>query len=360
MGKSNGRETHRSNRPAGPAGGDDGFRLYAANVVGGRQEAMRKHIAGVRAAEDIEAVHQMRVASRRLRAALALFEPVLPADVFVRWQKQVRKVTRSLGAARDLDVQIAQIDLFVAEQTQRNCLPGVKRLTLRLKQRRSKRQRGVLRAMKRLEASRVLDDMSLYARQWQVRSRLEAMKAGGDEALAAAGSAIRERIGNLLTFEPFVELPDRISELHAMRIAAKRLRYCLEIFDELYDGRLKVFVKQVKRVQTLLGDIHDADVWIEMLPQFMAAEHRRTERYFGHTRGFGKLRPGIALLAADRQTQRDLLYQQFVQTWRTLSGEQTWQRMLNTAEGQADQTEDESMPAVEVLINPTDERVIQS
>ena len=155
-------------------------------------------------------------------------------------------------------------------------------------------------------------------------------------------------------------MPDRISELHAMRIAAKRLRYCLEIFDELYGGRLKVFVKQVKQVQTLLGDIHDADAWIEILPQFMAAEHGRTERYFGHTRGFGKLRPGIALLAADRQTHRDLLYQQFVQTWRTLSAEQTWQRLLNTAEGQADQTQGAEGPAVEVLINAADEKVRQT
>src|SRR5271169_3437998 len=69
-------------------------------------DAFVKEIEGVRSSEDIEYIHRMRVASRRLRAALPLFEPCFPAKEYRLWMSELRKITRSLGDARDTDVQI--------------------------------------------------------------------------------------------------------------------------------------------------------------------------------------------------------------------------------------------------------------
>ncbi len=51
-----------------------------------------------------------------------------------------------------------------------------------------------------------------------------------------------------------------------MRIGAKHLRYTLEIFEELYGSRIKPYIEEMKNIQDQLGNIHDLDVWIEMIP----------------------------------------------------------------------------------------------
>ena len=81
-------------------------------------EGFSKEIAGVRKAEDIEPVHRMRVASRRLRAALPLFSSCFPDKDFRRWMRQIKMITRALGAARDNDVQVAFLKKYLKTQAE--------------------------------------------------------------------------------------------------------------------------------------------------------------------------------------------------------------------------------------------------
>src|SRR5208337_575958 len=69
-------------------------------------DAFEKEINGVKDAKDIEYIHRMRVASRRLRAALPLFSSCFPPKQYRSWMSEMRKITRALGEARDTDVQI--------------------------------------------------------------------------------------------------------------------------------------------------------------------------------------------------------------------------------------------------------------
>ena len=57
--------------------------------------------------------------------------------------------------------------------------------------------------------------------------------------------------------------PLDVKPLHKMRIAAKRLRYALELFDQCLGPEAVVFAKTVARLQTSLGELHDCDIWIE-------------------------------------------------------------------------------------------------
>ena len=67
---------------------------------------MMTHLEGTRRGDDIEALHDMRVASRRLRAALSVFAAAFPPKPFEAAEKEVAKTTDALGAVRDGDVQI--------------------------------------------------------------------------------------------------------------------------------------------------------------------------------------------------------------------------------------------------------------
>lgn len=98
---------------------DPGYRLYGATVLAQLAADMAGESAGVKAGTDIEYIHRMRVASRRLRAALPLFAGCFPEKEYRRWEAEIKLITRSLGRARDLDVQIA----FLRDYAQ--TIPGV-------------------------------------------------------------------------------------------------------------------------------------------------------------------------------------------------------------------------------------------
>ena len=102
-----------------------------------------------------------------------------------------------------------------------------------------------------------------------------------------------QELEGLLSHEPYIEQPERSEELHQMRIAAKKLRYSIEIFAPLFDGALDEQLATAKEVQKILGEIHDCDVWITTLPDFIDEERERTEEYFGHTRQFGRIAAGL-------------------------------------------------------------------
>ena len=82
-------------------------------------DAFSKEIDGVRTAQDIEHIHRMRVASRRLRAALPLFASCFPEKKYLQWMEEIRKVARALGEARDTDVQIAFLTKLIKKRQAR-------------------------------------------------------------------------------------------------------------------------------------------------------------------------------------------------------------------------------------------------
>ncbi|MDK2974327.1 MAG: hypothetical protein PWP08_698 [Methanofollis sp.] len=99
---------------------DPGYCLFGSAVLKKHAEDLAAEADGVRAAADIEHIHRMRVASRRLRAALPLFEECFGQDTIRRWRREIRNVTRALGEARDADVQIEFLRSYL------ETLPGVR------------------------------------------------------------------------------------------------------------------------------------------------------------------------------------------------------------------------------------------
>lgn len=312
---------------------DQSLRLFAAKAVLKRARPLLEEAEGVCAGKDLESVHRMRVATRRLSMALRLFEDVFPRHRVRSWEKRLRRLRRSLGKARDLDVQLAflaeflrQSNEFLGGLAETEYRPGIERLVARLRRHRAARQRKVVKAIHRFQKQEVLPDLKRTAKD--VRSACRSGEADGREVRRRAREAILERLEDLLALEPCVSQPDSIAEHHAMRIAAKRLRYTLEVFRPLYGASVARFVAAAQEAQQRLGDIHDCDVWAEFLPRFLEAEEAQAAARPTPAKRTRRVRPGILFLEQDRRRQRQRLFKDFVARWQKQRQSRLWEQLV--------------------------------
>ena len=300
--------------------------VYGAKIIQRHLAAMAAEVEGVRAAEDIECIHRMRVATRRMRTALTLFSDCFPKQDYKKIQKDVRKVTRALGEARDLDVQLEVIEAALEEFPNPVFQPGIKRLKLRLTQRRAEVQQHVDAAMDKMLADHLIERLEAWAAPLLEQSKSVYLYTPALYQLAFRG--IQVRIDELLSHVPYITDPQNVQELHAMRISAKRLRYAMETFEELYGGQLKPYITTARKLQDQLGAIHDLDVWIVMIPQFIEEERARIVGYFGNVRPLRRLLPGLETFRQSRIALREAGYANFLKEWAKIEEEQTWDKLL--------------------------------
>lgn len=83
---------------------------------------------------------------------------------------------------------------------------------------------------------------------------------------------VKARLDDLYRWEGFVDNPYSIRELHDLRIAAKRLRYSFEVFEEVLPAASQAIVEELTRIQDELGTLHDSDVLIAMLRLCLASQ----------------------------------------------------------------------------------------
>ncbi len=296
--------------------------IFGAKFLLDQVHALEDECQGALTGEDIEHVHRMRVASRRLRNGLSLFKNCLPGKKRTAWMDEIRKITGALGKARDLDIQIEALNQACQRPLDDESRPGYNRLLLRLKQRRSKAQKKVDKTVKKLQSETILKPM---------RKHLEKMIAGSENVYLytpslyqRAFTTIHQRLEDFLSYQQHIWDPENIDQLHAMRIAGKHLRYTLEVFAPIYQNALDLHIRAMKEIQDLLGEIHDNDVWISWLPQFIEKERARIEKFYGHSGSLTELLAGLNHFIADRKKTRHEQYQSFLATWQILAEENAW------------------------------------
>ena len=300
--------------------------IFGAAYLLEQVHQMEDQLDGALLGQDIETIHQIRVASRRLRNGLACFVDCLPKKKAKVWQSDIKKITWAMGNARDLDIQIELIDQLYEDDLDPKYKPGYRRLLLRLKQKRSKAQAKVNKTITKLNKD---DTLSGLRTQFEKTSNSSKNTYLFTPSLyQRAFSTINENLKDFLSYEKYIADPKNVKELHAMRIAGKHLRYTIEIFAPLYNQALFPYIQSMKDIQDQLGEIHDDDVWISWLPQFIEKERERIEDYFGNTGPLKRLLPGINHLIEDRQAARDREYQAFLSIWESLLSENAWENLL--------------------------------
>ncbi|MBN2129229.1 MAG: CHAD domain-containing protein [Sedimentisphaerales bacterium] len=314
---------------------DPGFQLLACRYLRKQLNRLFGQVAGIRRNDDVECVHQARVASRRLRAALGVFQSCFPARKVRKWRQEIRRVTQELGEARDKDVQIAFAAAVAAKMrgTDAKNRPGVERWLLRLRQEREAVQPAVRAEVDRLEASPALAKLRARVEQTRALLRQQGACVRSEYAFRQSGRQIRKRLRELRKLESCLDDPQAQEEHHQMRIVAKRLRYTLEICNPACGNRLGDVIQAAKMVQTLLGEIHDCDVWAETIESFIADERQRMVGYFGHARNFYRLRPGLEFLRDERIAHRQELFRELGTVWRGHQDRGLWRNLTAVIEG---------------------------
>jgi CHAD domain-containing protein len=311
---------------------DASYQLLGARYVRKHVKGLVEQLKGACRGGDIEYVHQARVASRRLRAGFRFFDNCFGTPHIKRWRKAVRRVTRLLGPARDADVQIAFVRDALERLPAKALRPGVKRLLLRLAQRREALQPDLRKGTECVLASGILAQMRRAANRQTTRLKKRGVSLASPLVFRIARDHVVARWDELRQWQDSLKDPNDYDRHHRMRISAKRLRYTLEICSPAYDGALNESIDAVKALQELLGDIHDCDVWVEQLQRFLEAERQRTLEHFGHTRPFNRLKAGIQHLNDERLAHRRQAFDRLAAEWGRLAETGLWTRLLGVLE----------------------------
>jgi CHAD domain-containing protein len=233
------------------------------SILGQLRETCEANVAGVLADHDVEFLHDLRVSVRRARSAISQLKGVLPegARDLASELKWLGGVT---GPCRDLDVYLLELD------ASRAMLPEERRddlepLARHIHKARSRARQRVARALRSERFTRLLEAWSAVASDTAVSDAPHAERPIG----GLAASRIRKAFKRILRRGEGLGDDPPPADLHRLRIDAKKLRYLLEFFGELFDSsRVDPLVKELKRLQDLLGGFNDMDVQQRHLREF--------------------------------------------------------------------------------------------
>jgi triphosphatase len=228
---------------------------------------MLAHEPGVRLGEDPEELHDMRVATRRLRAALKLYSDFLPKRS-ERYERDLRWVAGALGEVRDLDVHLEGL----SEEASRNG-EVLEEVVSLLRERRNEARRGMLEALDSNRYERLIASFSATLRRGRSPTPTSPI-------LEVAPNLIRDR------YKKVRKSANRLSEdsppehYHDLRKKGKRLRYALEPLQEIYGKQAQKMVKLLKKIQDDLGDHQDFIVASGLMEELGVAGDRPPQVIF--------------------------------------------------------------------------------
>jgi CHAD domain-containing protein/transposase-like protein len=230
---------------------------------------MLKHEEGTRLGEDIEELHVMRVATRRMRAAFDLFEQAFDPKVIKRHLRGLRATGRALGAVRDMDVFIEKANRYM------DGLSPEQRLGLEVLVEAWQDQRETARQA--MLAHLDSPDYANFKRKFNIFLQtpgkgvhlLSAQCPVPQMARDAAPVLIYSRFGAVRAYDQLLESAT-LEQLHALRIEFKKLRYAVEFFREILGKEAKSVINVLKTMQDHLGDLNDAQVATQLLSDFLA------------------------------------------------------------------------------------------
>lgn len=222
----------------------------------------------VREVAEVEAIHEMRVATRRLRSALRIFAPFYRAQTIKPFRKALRTLADMLGAARDLDVFREHAEAYAAPyKTRQKALRGLKAALLA----QAEAARKPLREWLASAQHRTFVDS--FA-QFLLTTDNDTLPTNPDvphRVREVAPALIYTSYGHVRAYESALSDLD-LTRLHSLRIEVKRLRYLLEAFSEVLGTEVKTVIEACKHLQDFLGEVQDARVAVAMLEDHLKNE----------------------------------------------------------------------------------------
>ena len=282
------------------------------------RKVMRFHFArmlqneeGTRLGEDIEALHDMRVATRRLRASFDVFVSAFEPGVLRSYLKGLRKTGRALGKVRDIDVFLEKVQHYVdglAEGQPDSLSPLMAEWQSR-------------RAVARAEMLDYLDSPDFHEFKREFTIFLNTPGAGArqmpsDQPLPfqvceLAPVLIYTRMAAVRAYQSHLE-DASLELLHALRIEFKKLRYSVEYFSEVLGETAHDVVDDLKALQDHLGDLNDAHLAVALLKDFIKDWEKRQKEMDKDQR---QSLDGVASYQNYRREERQRLFEGFPEAW---------------------------------------------
>ncbi|MBN1681488.1 MAG: CHAD domain-containing protein [Anaerolineae bacterium] len=288
---------------------DDSMAEAGRKVLLYHFERMLLHEPGSRTGEDIESVHDMRVATRRMRSAFRLFRPAFKARAIQPHRDGLRQIAERLGEVRDLDVFMDKAWNYTQLDADTDLSPLIDDWGKRLGQARQ----SLVKHLDSRKFSRFVREFHLFL----VTPDRGARVSGGRDGVSAyqlrhiAPRLIYEHYEQVRAYETVLDDPP-ITTLHALRIDFKRLRYTLEFFEDVLGPEARQVIKKVKTLQDHLGDLHDTDVAIGIICDFVD-EHNRA--YSGIPLFMRPDISGVLAYAAAKEDEKQHLLETFPPVW---------------------------------------------
>jgi CHAD domain-containing protein len=288
--------------PSTPAG------QAAEAIVRARVKPLFKLKSAAVSGTDSDAVHDMRVASRRVREAMKLVAPLFSRKEFAQTYRWVRDITRALGPVRDADVFVETMSRIGRTLPEEGRRATAFFIGLRLGQREAH--------LVELEAAlQNTDSEEQWARFSKLAKSAKRFGLGTQPLSAFAHYSVAERIAAVNRLLPVALVESNIPRQHELRIAVKHLRYAVEVFAPCYAEGFDDIHTVLVSYQDVLGDLHDLHVLLDFvageelresairagcseegLDQVASLLRRRAHLTFGQFQALARRRPPAALL----------------------------------------------------------------
>lgn len=272
---------------------------------------MLAHEQGTRLGEDIEELHDMRVAVRRMRVAFEIFQGAFSRKPIKPYLNGLRSLGSTLGRVRDLDVFMQKAGFYLQDMP-------------------ADQQHGLDPLLEAWQAERETARIKMLTFLDSERYKTFLLEFNAFLHTPGAGTRHREdditfprlvkheaptmvynRLAGVRGYERILAGAS-IEDLHALRIEFKRLRYTMEYFQEVLGEEAKSVINEIKTVQDHLGDLNDADVACEILSAFLEEWEEKQQLLPLIERQNPE--PIVAYMAA-KHAERHRLMVTFEETW---------------------------------------------
>ena len=304
---------------------DDTMGEAACKTLSFHFQRMLYHEPGTRAGEDIEELHDMRVATRRMQAAFRVFGPYVDGQCLKPMRKGARRTRGRLGSVRDLDIFWEKTERYL-----RGLPPERQNDLMPLKEAWEAEREQAREAM-----LAYLDSGSYVRFKERSLALLNTPEAWELPALTDKGEAVPHRVRHVvpatvyeqaaavLAYDEWVNGPDiSLQCLHRLRIAGKRLRYTLEFFESVLAPQTADLIKQMEGLQDHLGDLQDAVGASELLRDFVTwgTWGYAKDKLESKGRREPIVVPDVAVYLADKQAELQRLIDGFPRVWAAFQG----------------------------------------
>jgi CHAD domain-containing protein len=239
------------------------LRHTAEKAIQERLKAVLKNEAGTRSGEDIEALHDMRVASRRLREALRIYSELFPQKKLKQAVRDTRRITTALGLVREVDVNLEQLRSWREKLGASYSFSMEFATVMELLSQRRLRKRMLAR-LNKINLEELHHDIFKMLERPQEKA-LENDRGTVDPCAQSPASFAKQHIEgglkSILAIRDRIAVHPTLHNYHQLRIHTKKFRYTVELLSQAFKpGRGRRIVKHLKRLQDDLGELHDGDV----------------------------------------------------------------------------------------------------